>query len=123
MDSAEALIREYTRRYVAHDVDGVLELCIVPFLAVREGRPIHLADREAARRHFASVMDGYRDAGYVSFAPVQVEVHAMGEHSAFTTVRWQAQARDGTVARESLTTYHLNRTDDGWRFLSYTNHF
>ena len=123
MSGIEALIDEYTRRYGAHDVDGVVDLCRVPFLAVREGRPIHLADREATRSHFASVMDAYRTAGYASFEPIEVDVHALGERSAFATVRWHARAQDGTVARDSLTTYHLNQTDDGWRFLSYTNHF
>ena len=123
MSGIEALIAEYTRRYVAHDVDGVVDLCLVPFLAVRDGRPIHLADREATRSHFAVVMDAYRSAGYASFEAVQIDLHALGERSAFATVRWHARADDGSVARDSLTTYHLNLTDAGWRFLSYTNHF
>jgi len=50
----DALMQEYTRRYVAHDEDGVTELCICPFLAIREGVAIHLADRAAVRNHFAT---------------------------------------------------------------------
>jgi hypothetical protein len=58
--SVEALIHEYARRYVAADVDGVSELCETPFLAVREGRAIHLSDREAVHQHFAHHINAYR---------------------------------------------------------------
>jgi hypothetical protein len=42
--TVDALIHEYTSRYVAHDTEGVVELCVVPFLAIRGGAPIHLAE-------------------------------------------------------------------------------
>jgi hypothetical protein len=116
-------MQEYTRRYVAHDEEGVTELCICPFLAIREGIPIHLADRAAVRDHFATVMDAYRDAGYASFSPVEIDTRELGERAAFTTVRWQALDHDGNVARDTMTTYHVLSTPAGWRFLSYTNHF
>jgi hypothetical protein len=119
----DALIQEYTRRYVAHDADGVTELCQLPFLAIREGRPMHLADRDAVRDHFSNAMDAYRDAGYASFSPVSIDTRQLGGRAAFTTVRWHALDADGRVARDSLTTYHLLQTPSGWRFLSYTNHF
>lgn len=119
----ETLIQEYTRRYVARDVDGVVDLCLDPFLAIREGRPIYLPDRAAVREHFSSVIEGYRMAGFTGFAPVSIETRPLGERAAFTTVRWHAFDEGGGVARESHTTYHLLRTDAGWRFLSYTNHF
>jgi len=57
------LIHEYGRRYTAHDADAVTALCLAPFLAIREGRPIHLSDREAVRDHFQAMMDAYRGAG------------------------------------------------------------
>ena len=72
-DTVDALIYEYTRRYVAHDAEGVTELCLCPFLAVREGVPIHLVDRTAVHDHFAAIMDAYRDAGYASFSPVAID--------------------------------------------------
>ena len=68
-------------------------------------------------------MDAYRAAGYASFEPVEIDTRALGDRSAFTTVRWHALGQDERVARDSLTTYHVNRTESGWRFLSYTNHF
>ena len=121
--TVESLIHEYTRRYTAHDVEGVTELCLCPFLAIREGVPIHLADREAVGDHFTRIMDAYRDAGYVGFSPVAIDTHQLGERAAFTTVRWHALDIDGNVARDTLTTYHLLAIPAGWRFLSYTNHF
>ncbi len=119
----DALIQEYTRRYVAHDAEGVTELCVVPFLAVREGRPIHLADLNAVRDHFSTIMDADRDAGYAGFSPVEIDTRQLGERTAFTTVRSHALGADGSIACDSRTTYHLLETASGWRFLSYTNHF
>jgi hypothetical protein len=121
--SVDSLIYEYTRRYTAHDADGVTELCLHPFLAIREGVPIHLADREAVRDHFVTIMDAYRDAGYADFSPVAIDTRQLGERAALTTVRWHALDTDGNVARDTLTTYQLLETPDGLRFLSYTNHF
>jgi hypothetical protein len=34
-ETVDSLLDEYTRRYVAHDEQGVTELCVCPFLAVR----------------------------------------------------------------------------------------
>lgn len=116
-------MEEYTRRYVAHDADGVADLCSIPFLAVREGRAIHLPDRAALVDHFSRVMDAYQAAGYAEFTTVELDTHQLGDRAAFVTVRWHALDAAGQVARESLTTYHVLATDAGWRFLSYTNHF
>ena len=119
----DSLIDEYTNRYVARDADGVAELCLCPFLAIREGMPIRLPDRDDIRDHFAAVIDAYGAAGYASFVPVTIDTRQLGERAAFATVGWHALDNDGNVARESLTSYHLLMTPDGWRFLSYTNHF
>ncbi len=77
----------------------------------------------AVGEHFTAMIDAYRDAGYASFAPVAIETRELGEQSAFTTVRWHALDTNGNGARDTPTTYHLLATPDGWRFLSYTNHF
>jgi hypothetical protein len=114
---------EYIRRYSSRDLDGVTELCLWPFLAIREGSAIHLPDRAAVRDHFMAMIDAYRDAGYASFVRVASDTHELGEHAAFTTVRWHAVDEEGKVQRDSQTTYHLLATPDGWRLLSYTNHF
>ena len=119
----DSLIHEYARRYSAREVEGVTELCLWPFVAIRQGAAIHLADRDAVCDHFAAMIDGYRDAGYASFAPVATDTRQLGERAAFTTVRWHALDTDGNVARDAQTTYHLLSTPDGWRILSYTNHF
>jgi hypothetical protein len=50
--AVDSLIHEYARRYVARDVDGVTELCLCPFLVIREGVAIHLADSAAVHNHF-----------------------------------------------------------------------
>ena len=125
-EPVEEMIAEYTRRYIAHDEDGVTDLCLAPFVAIRGGAAVYLPDRDAVRGHFLAVMDAYRDAGFATFSPVAIETHELGEHSCFVTVRWNALDTDGGVARDTQTTYHLLAMPDereGWRFLSYTNHF
>jgi len=121
--AVESLIHDYARRYSTRDVDGVTELCLWPFVAIREGGAIHLADRDAVRDHFTVMIDAYRDAGYARFAPVAIDTRRLGERAAFTTVRWHALDGDGNVARDTVTTYQLLATPSGWRLLSYTNHF
>jgi len=121
--TVESLIREYAGRYSAYDADAVTELCLHPFLAIREGTPIHLADRDSVRDHFAKVMDAYRRAGAATWSPIEIETHQLGEHAAFATVRWNALDTEGNVLRDTRTTYHLLTGPAGWRFLSYTNHF
>jgi hypothetical protein len=114
---------EYIRRYSERDLDGVTELCLAPFLAIRAGTPIHMPDRDAVRDHFAEMIDTYRGGGVATWKRVENDTRELGEHAVFTTVRWNALDAEGTVLRDTRTTYHLLATPDGWRFLSYTNHF
>ena len=58
--SVEALFNEYTRLYSERDVEGVTNLCLWPFLAIRKGEAIHLPDRDAVRDHFANAIIAYR---------------------------------------------------------------
>jgi hypothetical protein len=121
--TVDSLIHEYARRYTANDADAVTELCLYPFLAIREGLAIHLGDRDAVRNHFATIMEAYRGAGATTWSPVAIDVHQLGEQAAFATVRWNALDADGKLLRDTETTYHLLADPAGWRLLSYTNHF
>ena len=55
-DSIERFFDAYAERYMASDADAIADLYEVPFLAVREGRPIHLHDRAAVREHVVGLM-------------------------------------------------------------------
>lgn len=68
-DTVDSIFDEYARRYSERDVEGVAELCLWPFLAIREGVAIHMTDREAVRDHFASMIDAYRGAGVATWKP------------------------------------------------------
>ena len=125
-ETADALIEEYARRYTAHDADGVTDLCRWPFLAIRGGAAIHLADRDAVRDHFRSMMDAYRGQGAATWSPIEIESHPLGEHASFVTVHWNALDAGGTVLRDTRTTYHVIAAPEepqSWRLVSYTNHF
>jgi ketosteroid isomerase-like protein len=113
---------DYAERYMALDADAVAGMCETPFLAVREGRAIHLADARAVRDHFAAHMDAYAIAGAARIDLADLTVRELGTSSALATVRWHARAADGSLLREFSTSYHLLRAGDSWRILSYTNH-
>ena len=121
--SVEALIQQYADRYSAHDVEGVVALCLDPFLAIREGAAIHMADRDAVRDHFAAIMTAYRGSGAARWSPVGIDARNLGDKSCFATVHWNAHDESGSLLRDTYTTYHMLVGPDGWRFLSYTNHF
>jgi ketosteroid isomerase-like protein len=122
-ETIESLIQTYADRYSAHDAEGVAELCEAPFLAIREGVAIHMADHDAVREHFAGMMNAYRGQGATLWIPITIEAHQTGDFAVFATVRWNATDEDGEILRDTRTTYHLLGGDGGWRFLSYTNHF
>jgi hypothetical protein len=122
--TVESLFDEYARLYIAGDVKGVANLCICPFLAVRRGEPIHMLDSGAVWDHFASAIGAYRKAAQVeNWKRISLDVRQLGEYAVFATVNWNAFGTGGQVVRDTWTSYHLLSTPDGWRFLSYTNHF
>jgi hypothetical protein len=122
--SIASTFEEYTRLYSERDVEGVTNLCLWPFLAIRKGEAIHLPDRAAVRDHFANTIIAYRvTRGVVAWTPVEIDTRQLGEHSVFATLHWNAVDAEGQVVRDTWTSYQLLATPDGWRFLSYTNHF
>ncbi len=121
--TVDSLFDEYASRYSDRDVEAVTGLCVWPFLAVRRGEAIHMTDRDAVRDHFASAIAAYKFTGVVTWTAVEIDVRHLGEHSVFATAHWNAANADGEVLRDTWTSYQLLTTPDGWRFLSYTNHF
>ena len=84
----DALIFEYTRRFVAGDADGVSELCETPFLAIRAGRRIHLSDPDAVREHFAQhITAPIGPPGTQASAPIALQVPELGDRAAFVFLR------------------------------------
>ena len=121
--TVDSLLDEYQRRYTERDAEGVTNLCAWPFVAIRRGEAIHLLDRDAVRDHFASAIQAYRFTGVVTWRRVETDARQLGESSMFVTVNWNTVNEDGHVLQDSWTSYQLLTTGDGWRFLSYTNHF
>ena len=122
--TVDAFLDEYIQRYIEGDVRGVTNLCHVPFLAVRRGEAIHMPDRGAVWDHFASAINAYRRAaGVESWKRLETDTRQLGEHSVFASVHWNALDANERVVRDTWTSYQLLATPEGWRLLSYTNHF
>lgn len=122
MTELDSFFAYYSERYMAADVDAVSAMYEAPMLAVRDGRPIHLADRAAVREHLSEVMGAYARSGAARADVAALEVEPLGASSAVATVNWHVRSADGTVIKDFHTTYHLLRMDGGWRILTYTNH-
>ena len=45
--TVDSFFDEYARRYTERDMEGVTNLCLSPFVAIRNGEAIHLPDRDA----------------------------------------------------------------------------
>lgn len=119
----EDFFETYAERYMASDVEAISAMYEAPFLAVREGKAIHLTDREAVREHLAGLMEAYRNAGATQATIAALDVTRLGHSCALATVRWNALAGDGALVRDFATSYHMLRPEPGgWQILSYTNH-
>ena len=118
----DAFFERYAERYMASDVDAIASLYEAPFLAVRDGRAIHLPDREAVREHLSGLMHAYAAAGAVRADIASLDALPLGPSGAMVTVNWHAVDADGTMVRDFHTSYHLLRNGETWRILSYTNH-
>jgi hypothetical protein len=119
-----ALFDLYTARYEEGNLQGVADLCLTPFVAVRKGEPILMPDRGAVISHFAAAIDAYRRSARVhTWAAREMNTLQLGDYSAFVTVHWNALDADEQVVRNTWTSYQLLTTAEGWRMMSYTNHF
>lgn len=122
MSDLDAFFSYYAERYMASDVDAVSMMYDAPMLAVREGRPINLADRTELREHLAELMATYARSGAVRAEIAALDVVPMGKSSAFATVHWHVRDAGGNLLKDFQTTYHVLRSDGAWRIVSYTNH-
>ena len=116
-----SLFEHYAERYMAGDAPAVADLCQVPFLAVRNGVPIHLGDRESLVDHFAGLTAAYRKAGAAAADVVALDVLEQGDSAALATVRWVVRSADGALVRDFRTSYQMLGPDP-WTIHAYLNH-
>ncbi len=122
-ESIEHFIEIYTKCFMEFDADAIAAMYEVPFLAVRDGRPIHLGDHAAILEHLEKLMDTYRKAGAAKATIVALNINRLDKSSAIATVRWHALSDVGVILLDFAASYQLLRTKSGgWRALSYTFH-
>ena len=61
--------------------------------------------------------------GVETWTRLETDIRQLGEHSVFASVHWNALDANEEVVRDTWTSYQLLAGSDGWRLLSYTNHF
>lgn len=116
-----AFFERYAALYMAGDAQAVADIYEAPFLAVRGGTPIHLADRSAVVEHLSGLMTAYRNSGAASADVDGVDVVDQGDSALLASVHWVVRTADGGVVRDFRTSYQLVGRSV-WRILSYINH-
>jgi hypothetical protein len=117
----DALFRRYGDLFLAGDAEGVADMYVAPFVAVRGGTAVHFPDRKAAVDHVSALMAGFREAGAVVADIGRIDVRSQGDSATLATVHWTLKAATGKTLREFKTTYQLVGPDP-WRIVSYVNH-
>ena len=117
----DRLFEDYARAYMAGDAEWVANLYTAPFVAIREGRAIHLPDRRAVVEHLTEVMAGYRRAHAAVAEVAAIDVLEQGDGASLATVHWLVRATDRSVIRDFRTSYQLILSDPP-RIVSYVNH-
>jgi len=107
---------------MSSDIEAISAAYETPLLAVREGQPIHLADRDAVRAHLAELMAAYAASGAAQADIEGLDVIELGRSGAVATVHWNVRDADGELVKDFRTTYQLLRAGADWRILTYTNH-
>lgn len=116
-----AFFKRYAALYMAGDAQAVADIYAAPFLAVRSGKPIHLADRDAVVEHLSGLMMAYKKSGAASADIDGIDLLGQGDSALLATVHWVIRTADGGVVRDFRTSYQLVGWGP-WQILSYVNH-
>ena len=125
VESVDEFFELYAACYSDGDLQGIASLCLTPFVAVRKGEVMVMPDRgevlEPFRRRDRRVPSGVAREKIGRLARSRPRHSVSTPHSQRSTGMRSTTA--GNVVRDTSTSYQLIRTPDGWRLLSYTNHF
>lgn len=116
----QGLFERYAERYMASDAEAVADMYTAPFLAVRNGAPIYLADRASVVEHLAGLMAAYVRSGAAVAEISDVDPLEQGDSATLVTVHWKVRSASGEVIRDFRTSYELVGRPP--RIVSYVNH-
>jgi ketosteroid isomerase-like protein len=110
----------YADRYMAGDAQAVADMYRAPFVAVRNGTPIDLADRQAVVEHLAGLMSAYARSGAAVALIRDIALLEQGDSAMLATVHWDVRSAIGETIRDFRTSYQLVGRPP--RIVSYVNH-
>lgn len=116
----QALFERYADRYMAGDAEAVADMYTTPFLAVRNGAPIYLADHPSGVEHLAGLMTAYARSGAAVAQVKDIAVLEQGDRAMLVTVHWDVRSASGEMIRDFRTSYQLVGRPS--RIVSYVNH-
>lgn len=114
------LFERYADLYMAGDAEGIADMYTTPFLAVRNGAPIYLADRPAVVEHLAGLMAAYARSGAAMAQIKNIDQLEQGDSATLVTVYWNVRSASGETIRDFRTSYQLVGRPS--RIVSYVNH-
>lgn len=116
----QELFERYAERYMAGDAEAVADMYTVPFLAVRNGDPIHLAERVSVVEHLAGLMSAYARSGGAVAEISDIDLLEQGDSATLVTVHWNIRTASGEMIRDFRSSYQLVGRPS--RIVSYVNH-
>lgn len=116
----QELFERYADRYMAGDAEAVADMYTAPFVAVRAGDPIYLADRASVVEHLAGLMTAYARSGAAVAQIMDIALLEQGDRAVLATVHWDVRSVTGETIRDFRTSYQLVGRPP--RIVSYVNH-
>jgi ketosteroid isomerase-like protein len=114
------LFERYADRYMAGDAEAVADMYTAPFIAVRNGAPMHLADRQGVVEHLAGLMAAYARSGAAVAQIKDIDLLEQGDRATLATVHWNVRSARGEMIRDFRTSYQLVGRPP--RIVTYVNH-
>jgi hypothetical protein len=124
LNTARSLFANYSSVWAAtRDGKQIARFYRAPWLNLKaDGALVCINTIEETAQFLQAVAQMYHSQGWERFVVKSLSAEAVGSHSIFATVDWQAIKRDGAVAADWRHSYNLYLSDEEWRIGVTTFH-
>jgi hypothetical protein len=112
-----SFFEEYSHAYDAFDVVRIAEFVSQPLLTVRDGAVTVHDTPEKLHAFFRALLEWFKGIQHGTTSITQLDVHPLGQKSAFVNVVWRSTRADRSTFTEWPTAYHLIHDGERWKIL------
>jgi hypothetical protein len=120
MTDFRKFFEDYAKGYDAFNVKQISAFATRPLITIENGIPSVHDTPEGVDAFVSQLLDWFRGVQHETAFVAELDVHELGENSAFVKVVWGSKRK--AAQRDLLwpTAYHLVQSSDGWKILSIT---